>query len=81
MDITFTEIGVITIGGLFFAFVLKVHRQTLESRCSEINCLCIKCKRDILKGEDIVRLRELEPKDSLVSPPPPPKKNEIADRV
>tara|TARA_R100000781_G_scaffold99738_1_gene63330 strand:- start:1 stop:261 length:261 start_codon:yes stop_codon:yes gene_type:complete len=86
MNITFTEIGIISIGGLFFAFVLKIHRQTLESRCSEINCFCIKCKRDILNGDDIVKLRQLEPKEPTLpsaSAPAssPPKKTNVASKV
>ena len=55
-DYSLEQLGVfiaLSIGSLSGCIVM-VLKATTNSRCKQINCLCFKCQRDILKGTEMI---------------------------
>ena len=43
---------IVSIGGLVIALIHAIFYNIRRSRCSDINCCCFKCKRQLMSPEE-----------------------------
>ena len=66
MDLPVSESFILTTFGIITGFIGATLTFCLKSRCSEIKCCCVYCKRDVIPASEINNIR-----DVIIEPMPP----------